>query len=197
MTISTRCPTLPIRGYVESDNGFPLSRARQAARLLPAGDAAFHLAQVILMNDTIDDIRDFFNQGGTLQALVDIDPARLDELYAYATQLFDAEDYAGAKRYYQLLTRLSHWQFDYWFALGLACQQLNEHAEAAFCFGKAGVLRLSDPRPAYLAGLSYQLMGHGDLADKAFAASIKWCSDKPEYADLKREVESNTSRSIQ
>lgn len=148
------------------------------------------------MSDDIEAIRDFFDQGGTLQALVDIDPDHLDKLYAYACQLFEAENYAGSKRYYQLLIRLSHWQFEYWFALGLVCQQLGEHGEAVFNFGKAGTLRLSDPRPAYLAGLSYQLMGNGELAGKAFAASAKWCSDKAEYAELKREVENQVSRSF-
>ena len=148
------------------------------------------------MNEDIEAIRDFFGQGGTLQALVDIDPAHLDKLYAYACQLFDAGNYAGAKRYYQLLTRLSHWQFDYWFALGLTCQQLNEHGEAAFCFGRAGLLRLDDPRPSYLAGLSYELTGNTELASKAFTASIKWCSDKPEYAQLKRDIESHARNSI-
>ncbi|QAU25474.1 CesD/SycD/LcrH family type III secretion system chaperone [Dyella sp. M7H15-1] len=152
------------------------------------------------MNDDIDDIeviRGFFAEGGTLQALMDIDPNHLDKLYAYATQLFEAGNYVGAKCYYELLVRLSHWQFDYWFALGLTYQKLSEHGEAARCFGRAGVLRLSDPRPPYLAGLSYQLMGHGEAAAKAFSASMKWCSDKPEYAELKREVENHASRSIQ
>ena len=136
----------------------------------------------------LDTVRDFFNQGGTLQALLSLAPDDLDRVYAYACQLFDAGDYAGAKRFYLLLARLSHWQFDYWLALGLCCQRLNEHEEAVFCFGQAGLLRLDDPRPAYLAGLSHQLIGHTAYARKAFAAALKWCAAKPEHAALKAEV---------
>ncbi|MCD4487165.1 SycD/LcrH family type III secretion system chaperone [Chromobacterium vaccinii] len=141
------------------------------------------------MQDDLDTVRDFFAQGGTLQALVNLDPADLDRVYAYACQLFDAGDYAGAKRFYLMLARLSHWQFDYWLSLGLCCQRLGEHTEAIFCFGQAGLLRLDDPRSAYLAGLSHQLIGNRPQAAKAFAAALKWCAARPEYAELKAEIQ--------
>lgn len=140
------------------------------------------------MQDDLDTVRDFFNQGGTVQALLDLDPVDLDRIYAYACQLFDVGDYAAAKRFFLLLSRLSHWQFDYWLALGLCCQRLEEHAEAVLCFGQAGLLRLDDPRSAYLAGLSYQLADQPTMARKALNAAIKWCSDKPEYAALKIDI---------
>lgn len=149
------------------------------------------------MQDDLDTVRDFFNQGGTLQALINLNPADLDHVYAYACQLFDAGDYAAAKRFYLLLSRLSHWQFDYWLALGLCCQRLSEQAEAVFCFGQAGLLRLDDPRPAYLAGLSHQLVGELDKARKALDAAIKWCAAKPEYAALKAEIMRQPSLSLQ
>ena len=142
----------------------------------------------LAMQDDLDTVRDFLNQGGTLQALMDLDPADLDRIYAYACQLFDAGDYAAAKRFCLLLSRFSHWQYDYWLALGLCCQRLDEHLEAVFCFGQAGLLRLDDPRPPYLAGLSYQLAGQPEKARKALDAAIKWCSVKPEYAALKADI---------
>lgn len=141
----------------------------------------------------LDTVRDFFQQGGTLQALVGLEPDDLDRVYAYACQLFDAGDYAGAKRFYLLLARLSHWQFDYWLALGLTCQRLSEHEEAVFCFGQAGLLRLDDPRPAYLAGLSHQLAGNPAQARKAFTAALRWCAARPEHAALKAEVQSQAA----
>ncbi|PHV11476.1 SycD/LcrH family type III secretion system chaperone [Chitinimonas sp. BJB300] len=140
------------------------------------------------MQDDFDTLRDFLAQGGTLQALVDIDPADLDKLYAYACQLFDAGDYEAAKRFYLMLARLSHWQFDYWLALGLACQRLNEHEEALFSFGQAGLLRLDDPRPPYLSALSYQLTNRSEHAQKAFTAASRCCGSKPEYAAFKAEL---------
>ncbi|MFM0514987.1 SycD/LcrH family type III secretion system chaperone [Paraburkholderia sp. RL17-373-BIF-A] len=140
------------------------------------------------MHDDLETVRDFFSRGGTLQALVNLDPADLDHIYAYATQLFDLGDYAAAKRFYLLLSRLSHWNFDYWFALGLCCQRLAEHLEAVFCFGQAGLLRLDDPRPAYLAAQSYQFAGQPDNARKALSSAIRGCMSCPEYAELRDEI---------
>lgn len=138
--------------------------------------------------DSLDTIRDFFSQGGTVQTLIDLDPTDLDSVYAYACQLFDAGEYAAAKRFYLLLARLSHWQFEYWVALGLCCQRLFEHDQALFCFGQAGLLRLDDPSPPYLAGLSYCLISNYEMANTAFTTALKWCSAKQEYAALKAEI---------
>ena len=55
------------------------------------------------MQNDRDTVRNFFNQGGTLPALLDLDPVDLDSIYAYACQLFDAGDYAAAKRFCLLL----------------------------------------------------------------------------------------------
>ncbi|AXE30547.1 CesD/SycD/LcrH family type III secretion system chaperone [Chromobacterium phragmitis] len=140
------------------------------------------------MSSDLDTVRAFLQQGGTLQALIDLDPDDLDYVYAYACQLFDVGDYAAAKRFYLMLARLSHWQFDYWLALGLCCQRLEEHDEAVFSFGQAGLLRLDDPRPSYLAGLSHQRSDRPELALKAFDAAAKWCAAKPEHAELKTEI---------
>lgn len=140
------------------------------------------------MVEDIEILRDFFERGGTLQALMSLEPTDLDHVYAHACQLFDAGDYSASKRFYLLLVRLSHWQFDYWLALGVCCQRMEEHTEALFCFGQAGLLRLDDPRPAYLAGLSHRTLGQAAKALKAFSAATKVCASKAEYAELKAEV---------
>ncbi|EAA3660140.1 SycD/LcrH family type III secretion system chaperone [Salmonella enterica] len=139
--------------------------------------------------DDIATIQDFLNQGGTLQALFNLDPVDLDCIYAYACQLFETGDYAGAKRYYMLLSRFSHWQYDYWLALGLCCQRLEEHDQAIFCFGQAGLLRLDDPQPPYLAGLSYCQCAQLKQATKAFKTALKWCADKADHLAIKREIQ--------
>jgi len=72
--------------------------------------------------DNLEAVRNYFNQGGTIHALVDVSMDDLDVIYAYACQLFKSADYPAAKRYYMLLTNLCHWQYDYWLALGLCCQ---------------------------------------------------------------------------
>ncbi|WP_175007381.1 CesD/SycD/LcrH family type III secretion system chaperone [Burkholderia lata] len=140
------------------------------------------------MQDDLDTSRDFFAQGGTTQALMNLNPADLDQVYAYACRLYDSSDYAAAKRFSLLLSCLSHWQFDYWLARGQCCQRLGEHPEAAFSFGQAGPLRFDDPRPACLAGLSYQLSGQRDKGPKAFSIAITLCTDKPEYAALRAKI---------
>lgn len=134
-------------------------------------------------------LANYLAQGGTLHAMLGIDLSHLDRLYAYAGQLFEQGNYAGAKNYYLLLSRLCHWQYDYWLALGLTCQRLGESAEAAYSFGRAGLLRLDDPLPPYYAALSHRLDGDTELAQKAMVAAIKRCAHKAEYAALKRELQ--------
>lgn len=127
-------------------------------------------------------------QGGASPALPPPASSDLECVYAYACGLFGAGDYTGAKRYYRLLTRLAHGQFNYWLALGLTCQRRSEHDEAIVCFGRAGAVRRDDPRPAYHAGLSYRQAGLADRARTAFSAALKGCGEKPEYAAFKAEV---------
>ncbi|MFB2875177.1 SycD/LcrH family type III secretion system chaperone [Aeromonas jandaei] len=138
--------------------------------------------------DNLEAVRNYFNQGGTLHALMDVSLDDLDVIYAYACQLFKSADYPAAKRYYMLLTNLCHWQYDYWLALGLCCQRLDEHDEAIFSLVKAAQLRLDDPQPVYLAGISYRLIGNLEQAHKAFQGALKWCSNKSQYDAIKTEV---------
>ncbi|MFM5540457.1 SycD/LcrH family type III secretion system chaperone [Aeromonas veronii] len=147
----------------------------------------------MIEQDDLMTVREFFNHGGTIQALMKLDPVDLDYVYSYACQLFDCGDYAGAKRFYMMLARLSHWQYDYWLSLGLCCQRLEEHDQAIFCFSQAGLLRLDDPKPPYLAGLSYQLSSQPEQAAKAFKAAFKWCVDKEQHVDIKVEIQQKLS----
>ncbi|VVE56199.1 CesD/SycD/LcrH family type III secretion system chaperone [Pandoraea sputorum] len=139
--------------------------------------------------DQLAPVGEHVRAAGTTLSATGLDPGDLDCVYAYACQLFDASDYAGAKRFYLLLVRLSPWQFDYWLALGLACQRGAEYDDALFCFGQAGLLRHDDPRPAYHAGLSHQLAGDPERAHEAFTAALKGCAERPEYAALAAEAE--------
>lgn len=126
-------------------------------------------------NDADDVLKNFLMRGGSIRMLQDIDPSDLDQVYAYATQLFEAEAFKSAKQFYYLLARLDHWNFDYWLALGLSCQRLSQHDEALFCFSRAGMIRIDDPRGAFFAGISYQALGNTVYARKAFNAAIRWC----------------------
>lgn len=139
--------------------------------------------------DDLATVHDFLERGGTLQALLNLSPTDLEHVYGYACQLYEAGDYASAKRFYMLLSRLSHWQYDYWLALGLCCQRLDEHDQAIFCFGQAGVLKLDEPKAAYLAGISYSLNGDSELAIRAFTTALKWCAEKPQHGLMKAEIQ--------
>lgn len=136
-----------------------------------------------------DQIRDYLRQGVTMQALLDIDPADLDTVYADACQRFDQEDWLGTKKQLLLLTRLSHWQFDYWLALGLTCQRLGEHEEAALSFSQSARLRIDDPRSAYLAGLSLLALAQPDAARQALDTAIKLCAERPTQQSLKQQAQ--------
>jgi len=139
--------------------------------------------------DTRDDqavLRAFFARGGSVQMLTGIEASDLDLLYAHACALFDAQEFAAARNHYLLLSRLDHWNFDYWFSLGLCHQRLAEHAQAVLAFGRAAQVRVDDPRPPYFTGISCRLLGHDESARKAFAAAIRWCDGHPEHEALRQ-----------
>ena len=134
-------------------------------------------------------LRDLLRQGVTMQALLEIDPKDMDSVYAHACQRYEQRDFIGAKKLLVMLTRLSHWQFDYWLALGLCCQHMGQHEEAVHSFSQSAQLRLEDPRSAYLAGLSLHALGQADIARKAFSAALNWCGDKPEHQTLQQQAQ--------
>lgn len=136
-----------------------------------------------------DALPSVFGQARAVTAQPLLEPRDFDCVYRYACQLFDANEFASAKRYFQLLTRLSGGQFHYWLALGLTCQRRSEHEEALLCFGRAASVRRDDPRPAFHAGLSYRRMCKMERARAAFCAALKGCGERLEYAALKTEIQ--------
>lgn len=138
-------------------------------------------------------VKNIFDQGITMQAVLDLDPNDLEHMYAYACQLFESEQYDVAKKYYLMLVRLSHWRFDYWFALGLTYQRLGDHPGAIHSFSQSAQLRMDDPRSAFLSGQSLVLLGRMDNAKEAFEAALKWCGDKTEHAELKKTIQQSLS----
>ncbi|AAQ60248.1 MULTISPECIES: SycD/LcrH family type III secretion system chaperone [Chromobacterium] len=129
--------------------------------------------------------RHFFSRGGSLRLLADIQGEDLESLYGYAKQLFDGGEIAAARNVYQLLSTLDHWNFDYLLALGLCHQRLGAHNEAVVCFGRAGLIKVDDPRAAFYAGISYRLDGNAEYASKAFKAAINWCGEQIDYQAIK------------
>lgn len=120
-----------------------------------------------------------------LYLLSDLEGSDVEKLYAYAYNLFEVSEFHSAKQLFLLLIRLDKWNFDYWLMLGLCCQRLAEHEEAIACFAQSGRITIPDPRSSFFAGISYQALGNHSYADKAFNASLKWCSSHPEHQELR------------
>lgn len=138
--------------------------------------------------------QEFFERGGSLRMLVDIPKERLEKIYAHANNLFKQKQFVEAKKFYFLLTKLDQWGFNYWLALGMSCQRLSEHEEALACFSQAGMVVVDDPRSAFYAGLSYELLGNKVNAGKAFRAAINWCADLDEYKVLQKLAQRGLAR---
>lgn len=130
-------------------------------------------------------LEDYLAQGGSLGELFGVEPEKLDALYAYACQRYDAGDIEGARQIYLLLVGVDTNRFEYWLALGISLQQLRRHDEAIFCFSRSAVLRLADPRSSYLAGLSFQVLGEKERALMAYSSAIKWCAAHEEHKTLR------------
>ncbi len=137
-------------------------------------------------NDDYDVLQKFFARGGSVWMLTDISKADLDTLYAHATQLFEAGEFAAARNVYLILARVDHWNAEYWFSLGLSFQRLAAHEDAVFCFGRAGMIRIDDPRASFFAGISHRALGNDAYACKAFNAAIRWCAEQSKYREIRQ-----------
>lgn len=146
------------------------------------------MMQLVHPRDPDDEevLRHFFACGGTVRMLADIKKDDVEQLYAYATQLFESGDVPAARNIYYLLVRIDQWHFNCWLALGLCNQRLNRHDEAVVCFSHSGMITVDDPRSSYFSGISHCLLGHVDCARKAFNAAIQWCNQRPEHAAMQR-----------
>ncbi|BEV73224.1 SycD/LcrH family type III secretion system chaperone VcrH [Paludibacterium sp. THUN1379] len=134
-------------------------------------------------------LQHLLQNGVTLQALMDIDPGELDQLYLHACHAFGQQDYASAYKWLTLLTRLSHWQFDYWLALGQTCMRLDRLEEAVHSFSQAAPLRLDDPRPPALSGECLLRRQQFDAAAEAYQAALSCCADRSEHRALRQHIE--------
>ncbi|CAH0536014.1 SycD/LcrH family type III secretion system chaperone [Vibrio marisflavi] len=141
-------------------------------------------------------IVEFFQRGGSMKILCDMDESSLDTIYNYAFQLFETGQTAEAYRHFYFLASMDQWNFDYLLALGICCQRMGEHEQAIYCFSRSGQRELADPRSSYYAGISYQCLGNKSYARKAFNAAVRWCSDKPEYQQLKSKVSAALARTM-
>ncbi|MGF1740051.1 SycD/LcrH family type III secretion system chaperone [Vibrio profundum] len=139
---------------------------------------------------------EFMNRGGSLKILCELDESALDSVYNYAFHLFESEQIEEAHRLFYFLANMDQWNFDYLLALGICYQKMGEHEQAIYCFSRSGQKEISDPRSSYYAGLSYQCLGNKEYSRKAFNASVRWCSDKPEYQDLKVKISGALARTM-
>ncbi|VVE70921.1 CesD/SycD/LcrH family type III secretion system chaperone [Pandoraea captiosa] len=128
----------------------------------------------------------FFERGGALRMLADLCETDLEIVRAYASERFSQGHIAGAQRVYFLLATLDQWSFEDWYGLGLYYQRLGQHREALPCFAKAGVICASDPRPPYLAGISYEHIGNVEFAGRSYRATLRLCAQLPQHASLAR-----------
>ncbi|CAM2880132.1 SycD/LcrH family type III secretion system chaperone [Vibrio neptunius] len=133
-----------------------------------------------MVEKDFETLQAFLQQGGSLKMLADVEQKDLDLLYQYGTQLMNYGDYQGAKRIFYLLMKIDQWNFDYFFALGTCCQQLKQYEEAIFCFGRAGIVKVEDPRAPYFAGNNYLALGNNEYAIKSYQASLRVCDCHPD-----------------
>ncbi|MCD9119856.1 SycD/LcrH family type III secretion system chaperone [Cupriavidus sp. UGS-1] len=120
----------------------------------------------------------YFAEGGSLRALFGLDAAALEVLYTYACQRYEANDHEGARQLFLALAAIDPHGYDYWLSLGLSLQKLHRHDEAIYCFTRCAQLRMWEPKPPYLAGISLQLCGDYQKAAQAYSAAIGWCGEQ-------------------
>ncbi|EBP0437717.1 CesD/SycD/LcrH family type III secretion system chaperone [Salmonella enterica] len=132
--------------------------------------------------NSLQDIYDYYNNGGTLASLTNLTQRDLDDLQAYAYTCYQSGDIISARNIYHLLAYLEHWNYDYTLSLGLCHQRLSNHEEAQLCFARCATLVMQDPRASYYSGISYIVTGDKKMAKKAFKACLMWCNGNEDYS---------------
>lgn len=141
-------------------------------------------------------VQQYVAEGGSLRGLFGLDAVALETLYAYACQRYEAGDHEGARQIFFALAAIDPHSYDYWLSLGLCLQKLHRHDEAIYCFVRSAGMRMWEPQPPYLAGLSLQLCGEYGKAAEAYEAAIKWCGQQTEHQEL-RGLAEQSLRSLQ
>lgn len=68
---------------------------------------------------SLEDIYDFYQDGGTLASLTNLTQQDLNDLHSYAYTAYQSGDVITARNLFHLLTYLEHWNYDYTLSLGL------------------------------------------------------------------------------
>lgn len=123
--------------------------------------------------------------GGSLKRLLGIDGFRLEVLYSYGCRLFKEQKHEEARQVFFALAAIDPLSFDYALSLGICLQKLHRHDEAIFCLSKAVAIRLTDPRPWYLLGVSFQIEGDVGRARESYGAAVKVGGSRGEFGELR------------
>ena len=137
---------------------------------------------------SLEDIYDFYQDGGTLASLTNLTQQDLNDLHSYAYTAYQSGDVITARNLFHLLTYLEHWNYDYTLSLGLCHQRLSNHEDAQLCFARCATLVMQDPRASYYSGISYLLVGNKKMAKKAFKACLMWCNEKEKYTTYEENI---------
>lgn len=151
----------------------------------PAPAEPIEPIEPIAHNAAQRDVERYFAEGGSLRELFGLDAAALEVLYTYACQRYEADDHEGARQLFLALAAIDPHGYDYWLSLGLSLQKLHRHDEAIYCFTRCAQLRMWEPKPPYLAGISLQLCGEYQKAAQAYSAAIGWCGEQTTYQELR------------
>ncbi|EOM2755286.1 SycD/LcrH family type III secretion system chaperone CesD, partial [Escherichia coli] len=93
---------------------------------------------------SLEDIYDFYQDGGTLASLTNLTQQDLNDLHSYAYTAYQSGDVITARNLFHLLTYLEHWNYDYTLSLGLCHQRLSNHEDAQLCFARCATLVMQD-----------------------------------------------------
>ncbi len=79
-------------------------------------------------------LTEYFEQGGTWQALVDVSNEDLSGHYEMGSSHYEAGRYEKAANIFTTLSLLNPYEGKYWFALGAARKEQKAYSEAAEAF---------------------------------------------------------------
>ena len=131
----------------------------------------------------------FLTQGATFKDIKGLSDQEMEAIYSVAYHLFQNGEIEKAESVFRFLCFFDHLEHKYWLGLGACRKALKKYAEAVDAFGLAGILDVSDPRPAMEAAECHIHLGRRTQAISALNAALQFGADRQEFSSLRQRAQ--------
>jgi type III secretion system low calcium response chaperone LcrH/SycD len=128
-------------------------------------------------------------KGISAQQILEFSDETMAKFYGAAYKLFEHRHYTDAANAFLFLVTLNPYNHEYWLGLGMATQMTADFEAAIDAYEMAAICELDNPIPYFYLAKCLFSMHERDSALEALDLALEYASEKPEYAQLRREAQ--------